>query len=140
MTDAVMATPVAGRSLWGDAWARLKANRAAMFSLYYLVAMAVVCVVGPYFVPHQYTTIYADYVRTAPSLSSYPKADMIETALAEAVKRMRVDVKEWHQRVNAYSLLSPRQRRSTSATRAISIVPTHSTMPRWRANPPMAWK
>ncbi|KQZ16432.1 peptide ABC transporter permease [Mesorhizobium sp. Root552] len=97
MTDDVMATPIAGRSLWGDAWARLKANRAAMFSLYYLIAMAVICVVGPYFVPHQYTTIYADYVRTAPSLSSYPKPDMIETALAEAVKRMRVDVKEWHQ-------------------------------------------
>ncbi|MGB3833908.1 MAG: ABC transporter permease subunit [Mesorhizobium sp.] len=97
MTDAVAAAPVVGRSLWGDAWARLKANRAAMFSLYYLVFMAVICVFGPYFVPHQYTTIYADYVRTAPSLSAYPKADMIETALAEAVKRMRVDVKDWHQ-------------------------------------------
>jgi len=97
MTDAVAAAPVVGRSLWGDAWARLKANRAAMFSLYYLVFMAVICVFGPYFVPHQDTTIYADYVRTAPSLSAYPKADMIETALAEAVKRMRVDVKDWHQ-------------------------------------------
>ncbi len=98
MTDAtVVATPVAGRSFWGDAWARLKANRAAMFSLYYLVAMALVCVFGPFFVPHQYTTIYGDYVRTPPSLSSYPKADMIETALADAVKRMRVDIREWRQ-------------------------------------------
>ena len=97
MTEAVAAAPVVGRSLWGDAWARLKANRAAMFSLYYLLTMAAVCVFGPYFVPHQYTTIYADYVRTPPSLSAYPKADMIETALAEAVKRMRVDLKEWHQ-------------------------------------------
>ena len=97
MTEAVAAAPVVGRSLWGDAWARLKANRAAMFSLYYLLTMAAVCVFGPYFVPHQFTTIYADYVRTPPSLSAYPKADMIETALAEAVKRMRVDLKEWHQ-------------------------------------------
>ena len=80
MTDAVVTAPVVGRSLWGDAWARLKANKAAMFSLFYLIFMALICVVGPYFVPHQYTTIYADYVRTPPSLSAYPKADMIETA------------------------------------------------------------
>ncbi|MFI0847662.1 ABC transporter permease [Mesorhizobium sp. IMUNJ 23232] len=88
---------VAGRSFWGDAWARLKANRAAMVSLIYLGLMAVVCIAGPWFVPHQYTTIYGDYVRTPPSLTSYPKADMIETALTEVLKRMRVDLKEWHQ-------------------------------------------
>ena len=97
MTDAAISAPVAGRSFWGDAWARLKANKAAMFSLYYLCLMAFACIVGPYFVPHLYTTIYADYVRTPPSLSAYPKADMIETALADAIKRMRVDIKEWRQ-------------------------------------------
>jgi len=64
---AATAPAVVGRSLWGDAWARLKANRAAMFSLYYLVLVSVVCVFGPLFVPHQYTTIYADYVRMPPS-------------------------------------------------------------------------
>lgn len=97
MTDAALSAPVAGRSLWGDAWARLKANRAAMVSLCYLVLMAVVCIAGPWFVPHQYTTIYADYVRTPPSLSAYPKPDMIETALNDTIRRMRVDLKEWHQ-------------------------------------------
>ena len=97
MTDIAVSAPVVGRSLWADAWARLKANKAAMFSLYYLIAMAVVCVVGPYFVPHQYTTIYSDYVRTPPSMSAYPKPDMIETALNDVVKRMRVDLKEWKQ-------------------------------------------
>ncbi|QPC87069.1 ABC transporter permease subunit [Mesorhizobium sp. NBSH29] len=86
-----------GRSLWGDAWARLKANKAAMFSLFYLCFITILCVVGPYFVPHLYTTIYADYVRQAPSTAPYPQADMIETALNDAVKRMRVDIKEWHQ-------------------------------------------
>jgi oligopeptide transport system permease protein len=105
MTDVTAAPttaarPVAGRSLWGDAWARLKANKAAMISLYYLIFMAVICVVGPYFVPHQYTTIYPDYVRTAPSFSSYPRPEMIETALGEAVKRMRVDIKDWRQEGN----------------------------------------
>jgi oligopeptide transport system permease protein len=99
MTDAVVAAPVAvaGRSFWGDAWARLKANRAAMVSLIYLGLMAVACIAGPWFVPHQYTTIYADYVRTPPSLSAYPKPDMIEGALADAIRRMRADLVEWRQ-------------------------------------------
>ena len=98
MTEPAAPLPaVAGRSFWGDAWARLKANRAAMISLIYLVAMSVVCIFGPAVVPHDYTTIYGDYVRMAPSLSSYPKADMIETALDEVIKRMRVDLKEWRQ-------------------------------------------
>jgi oligopeptide transport system permease protein len=101
MTDltasAMLEQPTVGRSLWGDAWARLKANRAAMVSLFYLLLVAIVCVVGPLFVPHQYTTIYGDYVRTPPSLSSYPQAEMIQGALTEVVKRMRVDLQEWHQ-------------------------------------------
>ena len=102
MTDAtVSATPAkveeVGRSLWDDAWARLRANWAAMFSLYYLMAMTVACIVGPLFVPHDYTTIYSDYVRTPPSLSAYPEPGMIETALVDAVQRMRVDVKDWRQ-------------------------------------------
>ena len=33
--------------------------------------------------PHTYDQIFADYVRTPPSLSAYPKADMVETALAD---------------------------------------------------------
>src|ERR1700722_18140794 len=98
MTDIAATAPVVvGRSLWGDAWARLKANRAAMFSLYYLALIGVVSIFGPWFVPHQYTTIYADYVRTPPSLTAYPKPDMIESALNDAIKRMRVDIKEWKQ-------------------------------------------
>jgi oligopeptide transport system permease protein len=101
MTDLTATTmleePTVGRSLWGDAWARLKANRAAMGSIFYLLLMAIVCIVGPWFVPHQFTTIYSDYVRTPPSLSPYPQTEMIEIALNEAVKRMRLDVAEWHQ-------------------------------------------
>jgi oligopeptide transport system permease protein len=100
MTDLTATTMLegatVGRSLWSDAWARLKANRAAMVSLIYLVLVTIVCIVGPFFVPHQYTTIYSDYVRTRPSLSSYPQAEMIESALTEVVKRMRVDMEEWH--------------------------------------------
>jgi oligopeptide transport system permease protein len=101
MTDLTATTmleqPTVGRSLWGDAWSRLKANRAAMVSLFYLILVAIACIVGPFFVPHQYTTIYGDYVRTPPSLSSYPQAEMIEGALIEVTKRMRLDIEEWHQ-------------------------------------------
>ncbi|RWA72629.1 ABC transporter permease subunit [Mesorhizobium sp.] len=99
MTDLAVAVPepIVGRSLWGNAWARLKRNRAAMFSLYYLAFIAVISVFGPMAVPHEYTTIYGDYVRTPPSFSAYPKPDMIQTALTDAIKRMRVDIKEWHQ-------------------------------------------
>ncbi|MDX8491535.1 ABC transporter permease subunit [Mesorhizobium sp. VK22B] len=99
MTDLAVAVPepIVGRSLWGNAWARLKRNRAAMFSLYYLAFIAVTSVFGPMVVPHEYTAIYGDYVRTPPSLSAYPRPDMIQTALTDAIKRMRVDIKEWHQ-------------------------------------------
>ena len=89
MTDITASAPVVGRSLWADALARLKANRAAMFSLFYLTLMALVCVFGPNFTPHAYTTIYPDYVRTQPSLSAYPKPEMIETALQDVVRRLK---------------------------------------------------
>jgi oligopeptide transport system permease protein len=97
MTEVAAAAPAAivGRSLWGDAWARLKANRAAMVSLCYLVLMGIVCIAGPWFVPHNYTTIYSDYVRTPPSFSAYPKAEMVQGALDDVLKRMRVDLKDW---------------------------------------------
>ena len=99
MTDLAVAVPepIVGRSLWGNAWARLKRNRAAMLSLYYLAFIAVISICGPWVVPHQYTTIYGDYVRMPPSLSAYPKPEMIQGALTDAIKRMRVDIKEWHQ-------------------------------------------
>ncbi|TPO12391.1 ABC transporter permease subunit [Mesorhizobium sp. B1-1-5] len=99
MTDLAVAVPepIVGRSLWGNAWARLKRNRAAMLSLYYLAFIAIISICGPWVVPHAYTTIYGDYVRMPPSLSAYPKPDMIQGALGDAIKRMRADIKEWHQ-------------------------------------------
>jgi len=92
--------PAAGRSLFGDAWARLKGNKAAMFSLFYIIAIALVCIVGPWFSPHSYSTIYPDYVRMPPSLSPAPKPEMIETSLDETLRRMRVEKKEWRQEGN----------------------------------------
>jgi oligopeptide transport system permease protein len=79
------------RSLWGDAWLRLRRNRAAFWSSIYLALMALACVVGPWLTPHDFATIYEEYNRVPPSLGAYPKADKIEAALREAVKRARVD-------------------------------------------------
>lgn len=90
--------PTAGRSLFGDAWERLKRNKAAMFSLFYVIAMAILCVFGPYFSPHAYSAIYPDYVRMPPG--QVPNPEMIETSLDEVLKRMRLDKKEWHQEGN----------------------------------------
>ena len=38
----------AGRSLWQDAWRRLKANRLAVGSAVFLLLMALACIVGPF--------------------------------------------------------------------------------------------
>ena len=87
-----------GRSLWADAWARLKANKAAVVSAYFLVFMGVICIFGPWFTPHAFTTIYQDYNRVPPNLSSYPKADMLDLAVSDAVRRGRVQLAGWEEK------------------------------------------
>src|SRR5436190_3511308 len=87
-----------GRSLWADAWARLKANKAAVVSAYFLVFMGVICIFGPLFTPHAFTTIYQDYNRVPPSLSSYPKAEMLDLAVSDAVRRSRVQLAGWEEK------------------------------------------
>ena len=89
---------VAGRSLWADAWNRMKANKAAMVSAYYLVFMMLLCIVGPWFTPHTFTTIYQDYNRVPPSLDSYPKPDKIDLAVTDTVRRARVELAGWEER------------------------------------------
>lgn len=85
-------SPAGGRSLWDDAWLRLKRNRAAVVSAVYLAAMAVACLVGPYLTGHEYTTIYRDYVRIPPSLAAYPQGDVVATALDDVIRRARVEL------------------------------------------------
>jgi oligopeptide transport system permease protein len=97
MTDAAVAPQAKGRSLWADAWGRLKANKAAMVSGYYLIFMAVICIAGPWFTPHAFTTIYQDYNRVPPSLSSYPKPEMLDLAVNDAVRRARVELEGWEE-------------------------------------------
>jgi oligopeptide transport system permease protein len=96
MTDATLpAAAPAGRSLWGDAWLRLRANKAAVVSAIYLILMTIACIVGPWFTGHSFSTIYQDYVRVPPSLSPYPQGDSIEKALTDALARARVELVTW---------------------------------------------
>jgi oligopeptide transport system permease protein len=87
-----------GRSLWADAWARLKGNKAAVVSAYFLVFMGVICIFGPWFTPHAFTTIYQDYNRVPPSFSPYPKASMLDLAVSDAVRRSRVQLAGWEEK------------------------------------------
>ena len=98
MTDATLAPPAPGRSLWADAWARLRANRAATVSAVYLALMILACIVGPLLTPHAFTTIYQDYTRVPPSLSAYPKEDTIAVAVDDAVRRAKLDLSGFEMR------------------------------------------
>src|SRR5882724_1043308 len=100
MIDAALSDRpiVAGRSLWRDAWLRLRGNKAAVVSAVYLVLMTLACIVGPNLTGHEFSTIYPDYVRVPPSLSSYPRPDEIKGSIDEALKRAHVDLVSWSER------------------------------------------
>jgi oligopeptide transport system permease protein len=83
---------VKGRSLWADAWRRLKANRAAMISLFYLVLMALLCIIGPNFTGHAYDAVYPDFVKVPASLDPYPRPETLESILKETLARGRMDL------------------------------------------------
>ena len=88
MTDATL--PAVSRSLWQDAWLRLRKNRAAVASAVVLALLALVGIFGPMLSPHSHSTIYQQYVRVAPSLEAYPKADDILPGFEREMKRARL--------------------------------------------------
>jgi oligopeptide transport system permease protein len=90
-----LAAPLAGRSLWGDAWTRLKANKAAVASLLVLGLVALACLVGPWLSPHRYDAVYSSYVKVPASLQAYPRAEMVEPILARALRRARLTLEAW---------------------------------------------
>lgn len=60
------AAEVEGRSLWQDAWRRLRANRAAFVSMIILAIITLACVVLPYALPWSYDAIDWDHVEAMP--------------------------------------------------------------------------
>ncbi len=88
----------AGRSLWLDAWIRLKANRAAIVSAVWLAFIGLICLIGPSFTNHEFTTQYSSYVRVPPSFDAYPKADKLDQEIKEIVARAHLTLKEWKEK------------------------------------------
>jgi len=98
MTDAAIAPSreiVVGKSLWRDAWLRLRANRAAMTSIVILTCMAIACFVGPWLSPHGYSQVYQAYVKVPPALEARPEQAEVGRALETALRRGRVTIEEW---------------------------------------------
>jgi oligopeptide transport system permease protein len=60
------AAEVEGRSLWQDAWRRLRRNRAALVSMFILAVIAFTCLVVPYALPWSYDAIDWDHVEPMP--------------------------------------------------------------------------
>ena len=60
----------AGRSLWADAWAVLRRNRAATLSAWIIVALTVLVIVGPWLCAYAYDYIDFAHASSGPSFAS----------------------------------------------------------------------
>jgi len=87
--------PQRGRSLWDDARDRLLANKAAVASMIVLATIALLSAFGPILSPHDYDTVYRDYVKVPASLGAYPKSDQVEPAFEALVKRARLNLESY---------------------------------------------
>ncbi|MEJ0092501.1 MAG: ABC transporter permease subunit [Methylocella sp.] len=79
----------AAPEILGAAWARPKSLRV---SLAILALIALACIIGPLVSPHPYDRVYRDYVLVPPSSAAHPKADELDAALQDAVRRMSAQV------------------------------------------------
>lgn len=73
-------------SYWQDAWRRLKLNKTAMFSMYFVVFMAIVAIVGPMLFP-DYRTNYLDSTYLPPSAENWFGTDELGRDLFTRVIR-----------------------------------------------------
>lgn len=92
MTLSSNETPAKGRSLWDDARDRLLANRAAVASMIVLAVITLLSILGPSLSPHDFDTVYRDYVKVPASLEAYPRADQVEPGFMAVLKRARMNV------------------------------------------------
>jgi oligopeptide transport system permease protein len=59
-------TEVAARGLWGDAWLRLRRNRAALFAAGFIVLLTAFAFIGPQLSPHAFDTLDWEYMTVPP--------------------------------------------------------------------------
>src|SRR5690606_23547208 len=64
--------------------------KAAVTSAIVLIVLALVGIFGPMISPHPYDKIYPQFVRVAPSLEAYPRADTIMPGLEQVMARARL--------------------------------------------------
>jgi len=67
---SAIAEEIAGRSLWQDALARLRRNRAAVVSLFVLGFIALLAAFAPYLSPHPFDEVYWDAIRAPPDFAA----------------------------------------------------------------------
>ncbi|WP_372422613.1 ABC transporter permease [Salinarimonas chemoclinalis] len=82
------------RSLWQDAWLRLRRNKAAVASGLVLAFFALVAIFGPSLAPNRYDEVFPQYVRVPASLEAYPRAERIVPEFESVLARARVEVGE----------------------------------------------
>ncbi len=95
---AMIEPATVGRSLWADAWARLKANKAAVFSAAYLLVIVSLCLVGPSFTNHDFSNQYPSYVRVPPSFEPYPKAATLDQEMKDIIRKAHLNFVEWSEK------------------------------------------
>ena len=61
---------IQGRSLWSDAWRRLRRNTAATTSIVVLALIAIACIVGPWLLPHPFDEVYWDSISAPPDFAN----------------------------------------------------------------------
>ncbi len=98
MTDAARAigAPVAaGRSLTRLAFDRLIRNRASVTAIIVLALISALYVFGPAVTPHAYDQVFQSYVRTAPSLEPYPRADTLQQVMTDVALHARLTLQDF---------------------------------------------
>src|SRR6476620_4103212 len=68
-----------GRSLWQDAWYRLRKNRVALFGLYAFGVVALLCLVGPYFTGRTYEQTEISLKASAPMEPIFLRSEVLKT-------------------------------------------------------------
>ena len=68
--DSTIPAEIAGRSLWQDALARLRRNRAAVVSIFVLGIITLLAILAPYLSPHPFDEVYWDAIRAPPDFAN----------------------------------------------------------------------
>ncbi len=83
---------IKGRSLWADAWARLRSNRAAVAGAIVLAIIGLASLFGPMLSPHDVGQVYRSYIKVPASTTAYPREAEIPDLLKTALRRSRADI------------------------------------------------